>query len=128
MVCSPTHPFGLRLTFTLDADGIAVGQFDCAPAFAGYAGLLHGGVISSLLDGAMTNCLFLHGQIALTARLNVRFRHPVETGMTAVVRAWIADTSRGFCQMKAELLQAGIRKASADGVFVPVQSQVTTRG
>ena len=128
VVCSPTHPFGLRLSFTLDADGIVAAQFECDPAFAGYRGLLHGGVISSLLDGAMTNCLFLHGQLALTARLNLRFRHPVQTGMPAVVRAWISDTSRGFFQMKAELLQAGIRKASADGVFMPAQSRIETRG
>ena len=128
VVCSSTHPFGLRLSFALDADGAAVADFDCPPVFAGFAGLLHGGVISSLLDGAMTNCLFLHGQIALTARLNVRFRHPVRTGMPAVVRSWIADTCRGFFQMKAELLQGGVLKASAEGVFMPAPLQIETEG
>jgi acyl-coenzyme A thioesterase PaaI-like protein len=36
--------------------------------------MLHGGVISSILDGTMTNCLFAHGTVAVTAELRVRFR------------------------------------------------------
>jgi acyl-coenzyme A thioesterase PaaI-like protein len=128
VVCSPTHPFGLRLSFTLNGEGIAAAQFDSDPAFTGYPGLLHGGVISSLLDGAMTNCLFLHGHVAVTARLSVRFRHPVQIGPPVVVRAWIADTSRAFFQMEAELVQGGVRKASAEGVFMPVQPRIETGG
>jgi len=61
IVCSPRHRCGFRLEFVLSEDGSVHAKFDCSKVFEGYPGLVHGGVISSLLDGAMTNCLFAHG-------------------------------------------------------------------
>ena len=76
-VCSEAGPCAMGLQFRLLGDGSVEEAFDCSDRFQGYPGMLHGGVISSLLDGAMTNCLFAHGIVAVTADLKVRFRHPV---------------------------------------------------
>lgn len=117
VVCGPGCSHGLRLCFTLDAGGVAVTHFDCGRSFAGYNGLLHGGVIATLLDGAMTNCLFLHGIVAVTADLRVRYRHPVLLEERAEIRAWVAEPARPIYRLRAELRQSGRVKATAQATF-----------
>jgi len=113
-----TSQFGLQLEFTVSEDGGVQAAFDCSKTFQGYGGLLHGGVISSLLDGAMTNCLFAHGQQGITGELKVRFRHPVVTDRPAIVRAWIERSIPPFHVLQAELIQDEWVKARATGKFV----------
>lgn len=60
VVCGTVNGRGLRLDFRTSEDGSVQATFDCREAYAGYANVLHGGVVSALLDGAMTNCLFAH--------------------------------------------------------------------
>ena len=105
--------------------GLAIGflasglcEYDCDRAFEGYAGMLHGGVIASLLDGAMTNCMFANGIPAITAELTIRFRHPVVIGRTATVRAWIERSSPPLHRLRAEVVQDEQRKATAFGKFM----------
>jgi acyl-coenzyme A thioesterase PaaI-like protein len=117
-VCSPGPRSGLHLQFVLLDDGSVQARFDCDEAFEGYPGLLHGGVISALLDGAMTNCLFAHGQQGITGELKVRFRHPVVTDRPAIVRAWIDRSIPPFHVLQAELIQDEWVKAKATGKFV----------
>jgi len=93
VVCGSRNARGLQLAFTRQADGSVSASFACDPAWMGYPGCLHGGVIAALLDGAMTNCLFAQEQVALTAELCVRYREAVVTGRPATVRAWLAHSS-----------------------------------
>lgn len=118
VVCSPTNQRGLGLVFALAADRSVQACFDCDETFAGFPGILNGGTVSSLLDGAMANCLFLHGVVAVTGELNVRFVRPVITNRTATVRAWIARPSPPNHVLKAQVIQGQQVKAWAIGKFV----------
>jgi acyl-coenzyme A thioesterase PaaI-like protein len=60
-VCSPSNPMGLALRYSPQPDRSVAANFLGNCALEGYSGLLHGGVIAALLDGAMTNCLFARG-------------------------------------------------------------------
>jgi len=40
------------MEFDVDDDGGVQATFQCVESFEGYPGILHGGVISSILDGA----------------------------------------------------------------------------
>ena len=88
IVCGQSAECGLNLDFSLCADGMVEAAFDCNAKFQGYKGILHGGITSSLLDGAMTNCLFAHGIVAVTAEMTVRFRHPIDLNTPLTVRAY----------------------------------------
>ena len=107
VVCGANNPQGLQVDFRPTADGGVEGHFDCAKIFEGYSHRIHGGVAAALLDGAMTNCLFAHGHVAVTAELAVRYRHPVMTDRQATVRAWIRESSHRLHHMRAELAQDG---------------------
>src|ERR1035437_3200852 len=81
LVCSQSNPLGLGLEFTVHDDGSVSTSFLGHSALEGFQGFLHGGMIASLLDGAMTNCLFAHGHVAMTGELKVRYREPVVIGV-----------------------------------------------
>jgi acyl-coenzyme A thioesterase PaaI-like protein len=117
-ICAPSHPGGLRLLFVPQVDGSVAAEFDCDIAYEGYSGVVHGGIVASLLDGAMTNCLFSMGHVAVTADLHVRFRHPLGTGQKATVRAWLTRNALPLFVLEAEIAQAGQVKATAVGKFM----------
>jgi uncharacterized protein (TIGR00369 family) len=117
MVCGDANARGLRLDFTAAADGSVSAVFRCEDSFEGYAGIVHGGVVSSLLDGAMTNCLFARGIMAVTAELTVRFQRLLRVGKPARVRAWITRSSPHLHFLAAEITQSGSVAATARAKF-----------
>ena len=127
VVCGPSNDRGLHLQFVSSADGSVQASFDCSKAFEGYTGSLHGGVISALLDGAMTHCIFAHGHAGVTAELKVRYRHPIVIDRMAVVRGWIRRFSLPLYFMEAEFLQDGQVKATATAKFMD-QPQLMKEG
>jgi acyl-coenzyme A thioesterase PaaI-like protein len=117
-VCSGSNPMGLALRYTPQPDGSVSASFLGHSALEGYPGLLHGGVIAALLDGAMTNCLFARGIRGLTVELGVRYHAGVVGAEELLLRAWLEDDSHGLFQLRAELKQGGEVKASATGKFM----------
>jgi len=118
VVCGAWNTRGLRLDFGVMSDGSVQADFDCADLLEGYPHTLHGGIIASLLDGAMTNCLFAHGLVAVTAELTIRFLRPVVTNQAATVRARLQGSRRTLHRLGAELRQNGQLMATATGKFM----------
>ncbi len=104
-VCASANGNGLGLQFELTPCGVVEASFACQAVFEGYPDMLHGGIICTLLDGAMTNCLFAHGDAAVTAELKVRFRHPV-------------NSLRPLHELAAELVQEQQVMATANAKFL----------
>jgi acyl-coenzyme A thioesterase PaaI-like protein len=117
-VCSASNPMGLALRYTPDPDGSVSARFLGHSALDGYPGLLHGGVIAALLDGAMTNCLFARAIRGLTVELRVRYHAAVVGAEESLLRAWLEDDSHDLFQLRAELAQGGVVKVSATGKFM----------
>jgi acyl-coenzyme A thioesterase PaaI-like protein len=92
-VCSPSNAAGLAVHFNMASDGSVTALYCGLPEVEGYPGLLHGGVIAALLDGAMTNCLFAHGTVALTVELNVRYRATVSCCEECKISATLEQTT-----------------------------------
>jgi uncharacterized protein (TIGR00369 family) len=118
VACSNDHPFGLRMTFHRTQDDWLTATVECNDAMQGYAGLVHGGIVSLMLDAAMTNCLFEHGVSAMTAQLTLRFMEPLKIGATAEVSARMARKSAGAFVLEGHVLQDGTLKAKGEGVFM----------
>jgi acyl-coenzyme A thioesterase PaaI-like protein len=92
--------------------------FQCDETLEGYPGFLHGGVISSILDGAMGHCIFARGRAAVTAEMMIRFRHPVVIHQEATVSARIERSSYPLYLLEAQIVQADQVKATATGKFL----------
>jgi acyl-coenzyme A thioesterase PaaI-like protein len=106
MVCGSreNNPDSPELVFSQHPDGSVRAPFVVSLKHQGYTGFLHGGMISTLLDAAMTHCLFMQGIRALTAVLTVRFIAPVSVGQTITVCARLLEQRRGIYQLEAWLI------------------------
>ncbi|WP_136513512.1 PaaI family thioesterase [Geomonas edaphica] len=78
-VCSEGHPHGLGLRFHHTTDGVAC--VTSIPAtYCGFDGMVHGGIISALMDEAAAYAIFArHGKLGVTRDITIRFLKPVPT-------------------------------------------------
>ncbi len=119
-VCGQDNPGGLRLN-PESQEGRAVIDWTPPPTYQGYAGVLHGGVISTLLDEAMAHAaLSLVGR-APTVEIAVQFLKPVLTGQPLSVRAEVRERRRRVLIVDAELVQDGETRARGEGKFIAVK-------
>ena len=90
----------------------------------GYAGIMHGGMIATLLDAAMTHCLFHHGIEGLTADLQIRYLDAVPCSGTIDISASLTGQRKRIYELSAELSVAGKVKARARARFMRHISQL----
>jgi acyl-coenzyme A thioesterase PaaI-like protein len=74
--CGQLNPGGLHLDFEVSRDR-AEARYTALQRHQGYDGLLHGGVVTALLDEAMGWAIFQQGIWGVTAKISVAFRQPV---------------------------------------------------
>ena len=117
-MCGSANPLGLKLRFRVQPDGSVLAMFACHEAFRSYPRRLHGGVISALLDAAMTNALFSIGVVGVTAELTVRFLAAVALNRGAVVRASIEKDAHPLFLVRAEIEQDRKLMARATAKFL----------
>ncbi len=117
VVCSFANTNGLHLKFDVAQDGSVKADFHCDTSFEGYPGRLHGGVISSILDGAMGNCMFARNKATVTVELTIRFKCPIITGHQATVLARVTRDSHPLYLLEAEIVQNNQIKATAKGKY-----------
>ena len=122
-VCGMKNPFGFQVKPEIIADGAAV-RIECTPAehLQGWANILHGGILSTLLDEAITYVgIGTFDQPAVTAQLEVRFRNPAPTAVKLFVSAERTKVSKRLVEAKAEVtLGDGTLIATGAGKVVPV--------
>ncbi|MCW8328484.1 PaaI family thioesterase [Photobacterium sp. SDRW27] len=125
IVCgnNENNPDTLQLAFTQDTDGKVTAPFQVTSRHQGYTGLLHGGLTSTLLDAAMTHCLFTQGIQALTAELTVRFIAPIQTGQLIMVTARLIGQRRGIYQLEALISQGQQLLARGTAKFIEPKSK-----
>jgi acyl-coenzyme A thioesterase PaaI-like protein len=118
LLCGDRNPWSQRLVFKSDGAGNVIAKFQARPELQGYEGFLHGGVISALLDAAMTHCLFKHSIRAMTAELNIRFREPVPCEANLTLRAGLSSARAPLYHMEAALIWDGRLMAEAKAKFM----------
>ncbi|MFH1314315.1 MAG: PaaI family thioesterase [Candidatus Eisenbacteria bacterium] len=116
-MCGGRNPWSLGLRFEVRDTGKVWSRFEAHPGLQGYDGILHGGVISGLLDAAMTHCLFHHGVRAVTADLHVRFLRAVPCDALLEVTAWLLSVKPQLYRVAATLVYEGNVMASAKARF-----------
>lgn len=73
--CGSDNPWGLKLNFR-DEGASYVAEFTPRAEYQGYPGILHGGIVCTLLDESMARMLWSRGMKLPTGKLEVRFRRP----------------------------------------------------
>jgi len=117
LLCGSGNPLSLKLSFREDGEFVTA-QLRSPDYLQGYHGILHGGVISALLDAAMAHCLFHKNIQAVTAELNVRFLHPVSCGSHLELRAWLKSSRPPLFNVSSQLICQGQLAAKAEAKFL----------
>jgi acyl-coenzyme A thioesterase PaaI-like protein len=86
--CGEHNPIGLKLQFQFQGDDY-VARFRVGREHAGYAGIMHGGLMATLLDESMARLVWVKGYRVLTGKLTVHYRGPVPVGSEIEVRGRI---------------------------------------
>ena len=112
------NPRSLALSFDQHPDGSVSASCGVDRCFQGYQGVLHGGMISALLDAAMTHCLFARGVQALTAEMTVRFVAPVPIEHPLLLTAQVLSNRRRIYWLEARLHVNSALLARATARFI----------
>jgi uncharacterized protein (TIGR00369 family) len=111
-VCGENNPNGLRLSFEIDKEKQTLRTtFIASPTFQGWDGIVHGGIISTLLDEAMAKLVFELGHRAVTASLEVKFKKPAPILEPLHIFGEIAEVNK-------RLLRARAHVAKEDGTIL----------
>lgn len=100
--CGQDNPIGLKLKFMEEGDEFWA-EYMPREVYQGYPGILHGGIISTLLDEVMVNQMLYRGISTVTVELNVRFKKPVPIGRKLRVTSRIRNESRLVFEMESRL-------------------------
>jgi acyl-coenzyme A thioesterase PaaI-like protein len=122
--CGSNNGMGLGLKFYKHEDGTILGNFFADPKFEGYSGIIHGGIVATLLDSAMTHCLLMEDIPALTGRLSIKYSTPIRTGTVVKLEARIVDQFHGMFILEGKALVDGKRVASAEAKYRSMKRRV----
>ena len=79
-VCGKNNPRGLQLQFRYEKESDQVSCDIRFPShFQGWAGIVHGGLVSTSLDEVMVKATEEKGLICVTAEITVEFKQPAKT-------------------------------------------------
>ncbi len=122
-VCGQDNHGGLRLVFSLDRENKSLAaDFTPAKTWQGYKDVVHGGIISAVLDEAMTKLAYSFGMNAVTGKLTVRFKKPLMVGENVRVTGRILKESGRTVEASAEAVKDdGTVVAEAEGLLVKVK-------
>jgi acyl-coenzyme A thioesterase PaaI-like protein len=94
--CNPEHPFGLRLKFFYDDEKEEIFSPICMDQlFAGFPGILHGGIQATILDEtAFWGIWAKHKKSGFTFDLTIRYRKKCPVSHEIEARGKIGDMNR----------------------------------
>jgi len=82
-VCGKLNPIGLKLRFAYDRENRrATAEVTFGPEHQGWDGVVHGGILASVLDDVMAHSILTTDNLPITTKISVVYRKPVRVGET----------------------------------------------
>jgi uncharacterized protein (TIGR00369 family) len=125
-VYGPGNPVAPPLIATDSPDGRATGRATLGKPHEGPPGLVHGGVVATLLDHVLARAVRAAGRGGLTATLAVTFRRPVQLGVPLLATAELTGQDGRRTTATARLVaedDPGTTLAEAEGLFVALRPE-----
>ncbi|MEX2447075.1 MAG: PaaI family thioesterase [Dehalococcoidia bacterium] len=108
--CGDRNPHGLHMRFERDPDGpdgAVLCRYEPREADQGFPGVLHGGILSALMDEAMAWAMWEKSRaLGVTAKMETRYRRPAEAGASLTVHAVVTEERGRRIQVEAAIAGA----------------------
>ena len=99
--CGAKNPIGLHLEFAPVEDKVVAKKI-LPREYQGYTNVVHGGIVTLLLDEAMGSFVQeKYNEQAMTGRLEVRYKHPTPVETELKIYAWQESQRRNIIFLKA---------------------------
>ena len=108
--CGQENPIGLKLRFHCE-EGKAEAEFIPGELYQGWSGIVHGGILYTLLDEAMAYAVYPQGINCVTAKSEIRFKTPALIGEPLLISATVIRKRKRLIEAKASI-------TSKDGTIV----------
>lgn len=120
-VCGTKNPSGLRIIFQIDKAARSISaRFTPSASHQGFEGIVHGGILTALLDEAMGKLAFSLGMPAVTAEITVKFKSPASPGEELNITGRITHETRRLIQAEAKIEKGPVTVAEATGKLLRV--------
>jgi uncharacterized protein (TIGR00369 family) len=117
--CGELNEAGLHLSLKF-APGRCYVELTVPDRFEGWEGLIHGGIVSTILDEVMAWALIEQDSWGVTARISVEYRRPVLVGQAIRAEGWIVESKRRIQRTAGRIIEAetGLELAKAEATYV----------
>jgi acyl-coenzyme A thioesterase PaaI-like protein len=127
--CGPSNPQGLHLVFTTDTSNpeipVATAQVQLDRLHEGPPGHIHGGIVATLLDEAMSKLNRPLNVLAMTRHMEVDYLHPVPLYQPLVLTSRHLNREGRKLFHQAEIQRSdGTVLARAKGLFIVVDPKL----
>jgi uncharacterized protein (TIGR00369 family) len=128
-VCGMQNPIGLKAFFYQDEEGRVVAHFTGKEEHQGYPGVMHGGIVTALLDEVIARVAIAQDLLwGVTAKLEVRFRRPVPLGQPLTLVGEMTRLRSRTVEAHGEIrLEDGTVAAEAEGVYIRLPQEEIKR-
>jgi acyl-coenzyme A thioesterase PaaI-like protein len=126
LVCGRGNPHGLHLSLHVDLDsGVVTTRFTPTGDHIGFEGIVHGGVIATVLDEAMVWAATWGGRrFCVCGEMTVRFRESAGVGEEVVATARVDLARARLVTTSGEVSRVdGTVLATATGKYVPLPDE-----
>jgi len=121
--CGQANPAGLKLEFSKSSENVVVSHATVTDNYEGPPGYLHGGIIATLLDEAMSKANRAQGVTAMTRQMQVEYLRPVPSGSPIRIEGSVTRSEGRKHWTEACIQDAeGVVLAHATGLFIAIRS------
>ena len=104
-VCGDENPIGLKAKFVVDPEtNRSTASLTIGTHFQGWQGVVHGGIIASLLDEAAIYACRALSIEAVTAEMTVRYRKPVTVDSPLLLKAEVLSFKRQIALVRSQVI------------------------
>jgi acyl-coenzyme A thioesterase PaaI-like protein len=122
-VCGRENPIGFHAEFYIEGERVVL-EFTPQESHQGYPGIMHGGLVSTLLDETVGRSAFLQNMWVVTAKMELRYRQPVPIGRKLSVVGWVTRVRGRVLEAKGEVrLEDGTVAVEARGLYVQIPEE-----
>ena len=120
-VCGRENPIGLKMHFYTDDDGCVYADYTPRAEHQSYPGVMHGGLITAMLDEIIGRTAIASNLWCMTAKLEVRFKKPVPIGAPLKLKGAITKQTNRLIEGHAEIrLADGTLAVEATGTYLRI--------